>query len=237
MPLPEPNKGESQDEFVERCMGNETMKDEFPDNDQRLGVCHSQWKKRSRDIDRRHLAFETAELRVKDEGRTLAGYAAVFDSDSEDLGGFIERIKPGAFKGALERSDIRALFNHEPSQLLGRTASGTLTVAEDDRGLLYEVRLPDTHAAQDIAKLVTRGDITGNSFSFRVAEDGEEWETREQQNVRTITQFEQVFDVGPVTYPAYVNTEVSLRSLAQIPKKAKRTVDLTRRKADLGWRA
>lgn len=158
------------------------------------------------------------EIRRTAKGRTLIGHAAVFNSLSEDLGGFREIIKPGAFDRALrENHDVRALVNHENSMILGRVKAGTLRLAVDSQGLRYEVDLPDTTAARDLAESIGRGDITGSSFSFRNAKD----RRREISGtmVREISDLE-LIDVSPVTYPAYTATDAALRhaSLFGYPK-------------------
>lgn len=156
------------------------------------------------------------ELRVDGDPtgeQRIVGYAAVFDSDSEDLGGFIERIAPGAFSSALETSDIRALFNHDPNYVLGRNRSGTLDVKEDDKGLWMEVTPPDAQWARDLMVSINRGDISQMSFAFRIEKGGDEWEKPTTGPMRrTIKRVKEVADVSPVTYPAYPDTQVALRS-------------------------
>jgi HK97 family phage prohead protease len=161
------------------------------------------------------------ELRAVTEGTTkyLEGYAAVFNSPSEDMGGWVEIIKPGAFARALrEKQDVRCVIDHGGAEvLLGRTASGTLELREDMKGLWYRVKLPDTQAARDIVALVERGDISGNSFRFRVkrAPDGTggvQWvfppEGRDERHLLDVD----LYDVGPVMEPAYPATDVQVRS-------------------------
>lgn len=157
---------------------------------------------------------EPAELRQLDDGRKVAfGYAARFDTLSQNLGGFVEQVAPGTFAKTIVEADIRALFNHDPNQVLGRNRSGTLRLSEDDNGLAYELDLPDTTAGRDVAALLERGDITGSSFGFRTVSD--EWaETEDGFPLRTLTAVS-LRDVGPVTYPAYTDAEAGLRSLAE----------------------
>lgn len=156
------------------------------------------------------------ELRVtrKTDGALpkIEGYAARFNSDSEDMG-FIERIRPGAFKGALGRSDARALFNHDPNFVLGRMSAGTLELREDKKGLFMSVNPPDTQIVRDLVLTpIERRDITQQSFGFTVAEDS--WEGLDTDRpTRTIESVRELFDVSPVTYPAYTDTEVALRRL------------------------
>lgn len=153
-----------------------------------------------------------AEVRVslaEDGTKRITGYAAVFDSLSEDLGGFREIIKRGAFKESLSRGDdVRALIEHQGGLMtIGRRSSGTLRVKEDRHGLQYEVDLPDTQAGRDLEVLVTRGDITQSSFAFHTVND--EWKTVDGEERRILKQAD-VRDVSPVTFPAYPDTDVSV---------------------------
>jgi HK97 family phage prohead protease len=156
------------------------------------------------------------ELRIDaPEGQTkkIRGLAAVFNSISEDLGGFHEQIAPGAFKSAIS-GDIRALFNHDPNMVLGRTTSGTLRCSETDRGLEFECDLPDTTYAQDLAACIQRGDISQCSFGFSVDNGGDTWKRDDTgQWMRTIHVVSRLYDVSPVTYPAYTDTSCAMRSL------------------------
>lgn len=162
-------------------------------------------------VERRALPAE--ELRALDQGgeRILEGYAAVFNSMSEDLGGFREIVAPGAFKRSLQGNpDVRALFNHDDNQVLGRTAAGTLTLVEDERGLKVRIALPDTQLGRDLYTLVKRGDINQMSFAFRTRKPtGDSW----KGNVRTLRDVDLV-DTSVVTDPAYKATVVSARALA-----------------------
>ncbi len=144
------------------------------------------------------------------DGKRIAGHAAVFNSLSEEIFGFREKIAPGAFKNALGKSDIRALLNHDPNYVLGRTKSGSLRAWEDDTGLAVEIDPPSTMWAEDLLVSIGRGDISQMSFAFRVAED--KWETVDGVDQRTILIFDEIFDVSPVTYPAYPETDVALRA-------------------------
>ncbi len=146
--------------------------------------------------------------------KKIAGHAAVFNSLSEDLWGFRERIAPGAFKNALAKSDIRALLNHDPNFVLGRIKNGTLRVQEDETGLAVEIDPPETRWADDLLVSIGRGDISQMSFAFRVGEDS--WETVDGLNIRTILSFDEIYDVSPVTYPAYPETDVTLRAMPDI---------------------
>ncbi len=142
---------------------------------------------------------------LEQRGRTLHGYAAVYGAESGDLGGFRERIAPGAFAGVLGAdADVRCLLNHDPNVVLGRTASGTLRLFDEQRGLRFEVDLPESR--QDIREAVSRGDIDGASFRFKVGE--ESWDG-EMRTVKTIAE---LHDVTVATYGAYPEASVELRT-------------------------
>ena len=163
--------------------------------------------------------FRFAEV---DGKNTLVGYAARFDSEATLRhpvhGEFKERIAPGAFKNVLNQ-DVRALLNHDPNFVFGRTKSGTLRLAEDGAGLRTENDMPDTQAARDLKVSVERGDISQQSFGFVVAKDGDVWEKDEAGAIsRTITNVAELRDTSYVTFPAYENTEVALRSLEEFRK-------------------
>lgn len=144
---------------------------------------------------------------------TLTGYAAVFSEETVVGDWFRELVEPGAFDEALARpDDVRALVNHDADKILGRNAAGTLRLFVDSRGLRYEVDLPETSYARDLAASVARGDVSQSSFGFRVVEDS--WErprTPTELPLRRIRNVE-LFDVSPVTYPAYDTTSVSTRA-------------------------
>lgn len=150
------------------------------------------------------------------DGRTVSGYAAVYRSVSNELWGFEEVIEPGAFDNA-DFSDVRALFNHNPDHILARTSSGTLSLVNDDEGLKYEFEMPDTTVGRDLLVMMKRGDISQSSFAFTIKEDS--WEEREGKlPLRHIRQIDTVYDVSPVTYPAYEQTSTSVRSLEKFRK-------------------
>jgi HK97 family phage prohead protease len=149
-----------------------------------------------------------------DKGPGVAiGYAAVFDKLSADLGWFREKIAPGAFRDCLGQ-DIRALVNHDPNQLIGRTSAGTMRLTEDEIGLRAEIDLPDTELGRSTATSIRRGDMTGMSFSFESEVD--KWDKSYDPPVRTLIRCSRVFDVGPVAFPAYEETSVAMRSLAAL---------------------
>lgn len=164
-------------------------------------------------IERRSLKVQ--ELRAVDtQAMTIRGYAAVFNTLSEELWGFFEMIAPGAFTNALTRSDPFCLFNHEEDNVLGRLSSGTLRLNEDERGLAMECDLPDTQFARDLLVVIKRGDITQMSFAFTVLND--QWAYSGDKLIRTITEVDKIYDVSPVTYPAYAETEVSAEARSKV---------------------
>lgn len=165
------------------------------------------------------VAPPSTSVRQQSSNTELQGYAALFYDGTErteyvvaDL--FRERIMPGAFDKAIkDRDDVRALFNHEPNQLLGRVSAGTLKLETDKTGLRYTIQMnTDTSIGRDIVGHVRRGDLQGSSFAFRVTQ--QTWIDADDGGL-DIRQIEsvQLFDVGPVTYPAYEATSVALNSV------------------------
>ena len=156
------------------------------------------------------------ELRVRTEegeGMCIEGHAAVFDSWSEPMGGFFpfkETVRSGAFIESIKNDDIRALFNHDPNYILGRNTSGTLELLEDEQGLKVKIYPPDTQWARDLAKSINRGDINQMSFGFVVEED--QWRSEDNYDVRELRKVK-LYDVSPVTYPAYQSTDVGIRGM------------------------
>ena len=157
------------------------------------------------------------ELRIADGdgGSVIEGHAAVFASWSETLGGifpFKEIVRKGAFNESIGKDDIRALFNHDPNYVLGRNRAGTLELVEDDIGLRVKITPPDTSWAKDILTSIRRGDITQMSIGFIVEDD--KWSTKDGMDVREIRKV-QLFDVSPVTFPAYTATDVGVRAMQE----------------------
>lgn len=166
-------------------------------------------------IERRAFALDGVELRAADGGgQILRGHAAVFNLLSDDLGGFREKISPGAFVKAIAEDDVRALFNHDRNFVLGRSKSGTLRMREDGQGLAVEIDLPDNQTIRDLVLgPIKRGDVSQMSFGFRVAPGGQAWaKDDEGRAIRTLTSL-RLFDVSAVTYPAYPDTDVAVREL------------------------
>lgn len=167
------------------------------------------------DIELRAFAIEGLAVETRDDGkRTLKGHAAVFNQLSEDLGGFREQVAPGAFAETLKTHDIRSLFNHDDNIVLGRNRAGTLRLAEDGAGLAIEVDLPDTQLVRDmVVSPIERGDVSQMSFRFRVMPNGQNWATDDEgRDIRTLTAV-RLYEVSPVVFPAYPQTDVALREM------------------------
>jgi uncharacterized protein len=161
---------------------------------------------------------------------TLAGYAAKFNVLSEMMWDFQETIAPGAFDDVLQ-DDVRALFNHDPNIILGRTAAGTCRIGVDSVGLAYEVDMPSTQMAENIVAAVERGDVTQSSFAFIV--DKETWEERADGSwLRTITSLKRLYDVSPVTFPGYPDATVGMRAGFVDARKAERDAAVAVREAE-----
>ena len=185
------------------------------------------------------------EVRAKDDGtKMLRGYALKW-GQRYDLGYFTEEIARGALDGA-DMSDVRALYNHDPNFVLGRTAAGTLRLKSDEIGLMYEIDLPDTQAARDLAISVERGDISQSSWAFIINDEdddeyedndmrkrgrGEKWEDGYKK--RTVTRVKRVFDVSPVTYPANPDTTVAKRTIDAAKQEQEQIKLLNQRAAEI----
>lgn len=143
----------------------------------------------------------------------LVGHAAVFNRLSENLGGFRERIDPGAFADTIRRDDIVAYWQHRDYGVLGRRSAGTLRLNEDAVGLAVEVDVPDTTVGRDALVSVGRGDVSQMSFRFKVERPQDEtWADQAGETIRTLHKV-RLFEVSPVTFPAYKQTAVAARSL------------------------
>lgn len=160
------------------------------------------------------VAASDIECRANVDGSwTLIGMASVFNSQSEDLGGFREVIKRGAFRKVLARDglDVLALWNHDSQLILGRTTSGTLQLRETPTGLEYQVTVAPTTYGNDLKLLLERGDVHASSFAFRVDSAGQQWDQQADGTLlRTITEFSDLTDVSPVSVPAYAQTTSSV---------------------------
>lgn len=161
------------------------------------------------DTERR--VFETRlEVRAAESrSPVIAGHAAVFNQFSSDLGGWVERMRPGAFANSIISDDIRALWNHDPNWVLGRNKAGTLRLSEDAQGLAIEIDPPEAQWAQDLMVSIRRGDVSQQSISFWTLRD--QWSVEGNLVVRDVYEVK-LFDVSPVTAAAYEQTDVGVRN-------------------------
>jgi Escherichia/Staphylococcus phage prohead protease len=149
----------------------------------------------------RRMITGDVEFRAKGTNSYVEGYAAVFEKRSGNLGGFVERVKPSAFNKTIREADVRALWNHDPQYVLGRSGAGTLELSIDNSGLYYRSLLPNTSYAKDLAELLERRDVRESSFTFFKVQD--DWAVNELgQNERSLIEVG-LIDVAPVTFPAY----------------------------------
>lgn len=165
------------------------------------------------------------ELRAGGSGqqRTITGLGAPYGVWSQDLGGFRERFEAGALRESIASDDIRALYNHDSGKVLGRVSAKTLRLSETERGVEYEVDLPDTSFARDLVVSIERRDVTGNSFGFAIPDGdaGQRWEERDGILWRTVTRAK-MFELGPQPFPAYEQTEVQSRSIRSVVEEGVR---------------
>lgn len=149
------------------------------------------------------------EARAANDKKTLVGYAALFNVEANIGDMFIEKVAPGAFDQSLA-ADVRALVDHDTGRIIGRTKSGTLRLATDDRGLRIEIDVPDTNEGRDLWTLVDRGDVSGMSIGFRVTK--QEWDDSGDISKRTILGID-LHEVSAVAFPAFEGTSIAVRSL------------------------
>jgi hypothetical protein len=189
-------------------------------------INHFKGEKMKETIELRALSIydgDPMQLRIeKRDGKPnqLVGYAIRFNSLSKDLGGFRERIMPGAVDKAIAKStdvlaiasgdDIRALYHHDAAQILGRTSAGTLRIGKDDRGLWFNVDMPDTQYARDLQTLVERGDVRGMSFGFRVPKGGEKLTRDGGEAIREVHSMD-LKEITVTSIPAYTDTSLHIR--------------------------
>jgi HK97 family phage prohead protease len=149
-----------------------------------------------------------AGVELRADGRRLVGHASIFNTQADIGGAFREIVRPGAFRATLASGrDVVGLLDHNPVMLLGRTASGTLRLSEDSRGLAFELDTPDTQLGRDTLVMAQRGDLRGASFSFRAT--NETWPTRDLRELRSV----ELHDISLVSsFPAYSGTDIAIRS-------------------------
>lgn len=167
------------------------------------------------EVERRYTPGSVEVVRAANDKQSIGGYAAKFEKQSRNLGGFVEMIRASAFNKSRGDGwpDVMARYNHDDNMLLGTSGAGTLRLTVDDTGLFYEVDPPVARA--DVLELVARGDVAKSSFAFRVMTAGDEWSLNEMDiPLRTLTNV-QLVDVAPVNSPAYLDTTSGLRSLAE----------------------
>ena len=170
------------------------------------------------------------------ESRWIVGYAAKFGVNSLDLGDFVERIDPQAFgivaerRGRKKALETRALWNHDANFPLARYP-GTLRMNVDDIGLRYEFPVPDTTYGRDLAANIDAGIVRGSSFSFQIAPGGEAWSVEDGRSIRTVTKIDSLIDVGPVTFPAYPDADVSVAQRSFNAFRSQRDAESSKRLA------
>jgi HK97 family phage prohead protease len=180
------------------------------------------WAKRKyEEMENKNMPAETErrtykiEVRAQPESRVIEGYAAVFDTPT-DMGWYVEEVAKGAFDDA-DDTDVVALFNHDANYPLARTSNSTLTLKVDEKGLFYSFKVPDTSFGNDLLEMVRSGLISQSSFAFTIRKDT--WTNEYEANVKPRRRIEEVdvlFDVSPVTYPAYKETSATARALQDI---------------------
>ena len=163
----------------------------------------------------RTFNVQNLELREEGDSNVVVGYASVFNTLSNDLGNFKEIISPDAFEGRLN-DDVRFLINHEGLPL-ARTTNETLKLTTDETGLRYEAKVANTSLGRDLLELMRNGTINQSSFAFVVDDDS--WEVKDGVNIRTINKVSRLYDVSAVTYPAYEEASVALRSMDEWKKE------------------
>lgn len=166
----------------------------------------------------RVLPIEDAELRVEGEGdapKKIRGFGVVYNKRSQDLGGFVEIIRPGAFKTSLESGkELKSFFNHDPNFVLATTRSEPpLIIRDRPGGIEYEYEIPDTSYGKDLEKNIAARRVVGSSFAFRTIKDN--WYEDGSTQVREVLEAE-LFELGPVTNPAYLPSSVSVRSTKEV---------------------
>lgn len=162
-------------------------------------------------VERRYISAEDTQAQDVNGARMVQGLAARFNSETRLWNDFYEQVSPGAFSDSIASGDdVRALFNHDPNLILARTKSGTLKIWQDEDGLRYEFSAPETTAGKDLLVSLDRGDVSQSSFAFEVIDEA--FEKRDDGSVLRKINKAKLFDVSPVTYPAYIDTEAEAKA-------------------------
>ncbi|RHW37318.1 HK97 family phage prohead protease [Neobacillus notoginsengisoli] len=183
-------------------------------------------KKETRTVDITNIQTRSEE----NEPVKISGYAAVFNSRTSIGNWFDEIIAPGAFDRSIsaKNADIRALVNHDWDKVIGRTKAKTLTLREDEKGLNFEIELPNTSYARDLAESMERGDIDQCSFGFFVDEGKERWDYSQEPALRTLEEVE-LYEVSIVSLPAYEDTEAALVRSKEIDKSVEKRMQIIKK--------
>ena len=189
--------------------------EDYEENKEKINI----WDKKYNEImEKRIINIETSlETRQEEDGKetdVVVGYGSIFNSRSNDLGGFYEYIAEGAITDdVINSSDVRALINHNMDKILARSVNGngTLKLNTDSKGMRYEFEIPSTTYGNDLKINMQNGNLNQSSFAFTLADNGDEWSTDDDgNNIRTITKIDKLFDISIVTYPAYSQAESDL---------------------------
>lgn len=188
-------------------------------------------------MERRFIPTTGIEIRARAEDGTptrIVGYGAVYFRDGDPGTEFelwpdgpIERIMPGTFDRAVREDDVRGMYNHR--HVIGRTLSRTMRLSVDNKGLRYDIDVPETQTGRDVLELIDRGDITGSSFGFEITD--EEWRKVDGRTIREISGV-RLFDTGPVDFPAYEGTTTGIRAIGSVDEaKAAFEAEMDRERA------
>ena len=229
-------------ETVEEEITNDTTEEEIVDEGyQEEDEIRNIWdNKYDNTMEKRLYTIETRVETREDNKEVVVGYGSIFNSRSENLGGFYEYISPDAITNdTIINSDVRALINHDANLILARSTKGegNLKLNVDETGLRYEFAIPETSYGKDLAINMKNGNITQSSFAFTIADGGDTWSTdKEGRDIRTINKIDRLYDISAVTFPAYSNAssglviaQRSLQSYKETQKKQKEENDLVKR--------
>jgi HK97 family phage prohead protease len=171
-------------------------------------------KNKTQEMELRTITIDEMEYREEEDKPVLSGYVVRFNKLSEEMWGFREQVAPGAFLKSLNERKVFSFWNHNSDMVLGNTENDTLKLAEDERGLRFELMLPDTTAGKDARTLIKRGDVKGMSFGFRTVKD--QWDESDPKAVIRTLQEVRLYEVSPTAMPAYPQSSVAARSMEDI---------------------